>query len=358
MVRNIVSLRKIELRHLFNYVIANSFSTMMWTAVPLLVALATFATYTFLGHTLDVASALTSLALFDILRFPLFMLPQVVNNLVEAAVSFDRVRNFLLADEHKGVDDTNVSDGEIKVHGATFMYDGKKPKFDSKGPATDDDDLIEKIYEKEWEAKLLKAQLRDAEEKIKALVEGEASIYATEESDVTKEEERNFDEVPADLLALRRIDFNSTGGELIAIVGQVGSGKTSFLSSLLGEVRKVSGVCAIKGRLAYFPQLPFIMNDTLRNNGKFDGLQKWNNRAQIRLHKISFYLTLHFSVMFSRKDEQFDKKRYDVAVSTCALEHDITMLSDGDQTEIGMSLNQVYHLILLLYSHIHNRSPI
>eukprot|EP00554_Chaetoceros_debilis_P012143 CAMPEP_0194121264 /NCGR_PEP_ID=MMETSP0150-20130528/46304_1 /TAXON_ID=122233 /ORGANISM="Chaetoceros debilis, Strain MM31A-1" /LENGTH=374 /DNA_ID=CAMNT_0038813625 /DNA_START=8 /DNA_END=1128 /DNA_ORIENTATION=- len=125
-------------------------------------------------------------------------------------------------------------------------------------------------------------------------------------SDVTKEEERDFDGVPADLLALRRIDFNSTGGELIAIVGQVGSGKTSFLSSLLGEVRKLSGVCAIKGRLAYFPQLPFIMNETLQNN-----------------------------VMFSRKDEQFDKKRYDVAVSTCALEHDITMLSDGDQTEIG-----------------------
>lgn len=42
----------------------------VWNAVPLLVALATFTAYTFSGHTLDVASALTALALFEILRFP------------------------------------------------------------------------------------------------------------------------------------------------------------------------------------------------------------------------------------------------------------------------------------------------
>lgn len=263
----ILSLRKTELHHLFNYVVANSFSIMMWTAVPLLVALATFATYTFLGHKLDVANALTSLALFEILRFPLFMLPQVINNLVEAAVSFDRVRNFLLSDEHEGVDDTNVSEGEVKVQEATFIYDGKKPKFNLKGNANDEDDLIEEIYEKDWEVKLLRAQLRDAEEKIKALAGGEAGIDANKLSSVATAS-RDFNDVPSDLLALRRIDFNSTGGELIAIVGQVGSGKTSFLSSLLGEVRKLSGACAIKGRLAYFPQLPFIMNETLQNNGK------------------------------------------------------------------------------------------
>jgi hypothetical protein len=51
-------------------------STMLWSATPLIVALATFAAYVLSGNELDVASALTALALFDILRFPLFMLPQ------------------------------------------------------------------------------------------------------------------------------------------------------------------------------------------------------------------------------------------------------------------------------------------
>eukprot|EP00957_Ditylum_brightwellii_P134249 10234750-Ditylum_brightwellii.AAC.1 len=63
---------------------------MAWTAVRLLVALASFAVYTMLGNTLDVANALTALALFDILRYPLSKLPVMVNNLVEAATSLDR----------------------------------------------------------------------------------------------------------------------------------------------------------------------------------------------------------------------------------------------------------------------------
>ena len=49
----------------------------LYTAIPLLVSILTFTSYIALGNTLDVATALTSLALFDLLRFPLFMLPQV-----------------------------------------------------------------------------------------------------------------------------------------------------------------------------------------------------------------------------------------------------------------------------------------
>jgi ATP-binding cassette subfamily C (CFTR/MRP) protein 1 len=72
----ILDLRNKELHQLLRYTLANSFSIMLWTGIPLAVALATFATYIISGHQLEVASALTSLALFDILRFPLFMLPQ------------------------------------------------------------------------------------------------------------------------------------------------------------------------------------------------------------------------------------------------------------------------------------------
>jgi ATP-binding cassette subfamily C (CFTR/MRP) protein 1 len=72
----IVALRNKELHQLLRYTLANSFSIMIWTGIPLAVAVATFATYIISGHKLEVASALTSLALFEILRFPLFMLPQ------------------------------------------------------------------------------------------------------------------------------------------------------------------------------------------------------------------------------------------------------------------------------------------
>ena len=71
----------------------------LWSTVPLLVAVATFTAYVASGHKLDVSTALTSLALFEILRFPLFMLPNVINNLVEASVSIGRIEAFLNLDE-------------------------------------------------------------------------------------------------------------------------------------------------------------------------------------------------------------------------------------------------------------------
>ena len=74
--KRIMSFREKELSELYRYYLGNTASEMLWNGTPLAVALATFAVYVWSGHDLDVASALTALALFDILRFPLFMLPQ------------------------------------------------------------------------------------------------------------------------------------------------------------------------------------------------------------------------------------------------------------------------------------------
>lgn len=63
-----------------------------FTAVPLLVSTATFFLYVSLGNTLTAAEAFTAISLFNILRFPLAMLPNVINNLVEARVSLKRIQ--------------------------------------------------------------------------------------------------------------------------------------------------------------------------------------------------------------------------------------------------------------------------
>ena len=72
----ILRYRQAELDQMKRYYIGNAASTMLWNGTPVAVAVATFSAYVLSGHQLEVASALTSLALFDILRFPLFMLPQ------------------------------------------------------------------------------------------------------------------------------------------------------------------------------------------------------------------------------------------------------------------------------------------
>lgn len=229
---------------------------------------------------MDVAEALTSLALFDILRFPLFMLPQVVNNLVEASISFERVRNFLLSEEHVPVSDGDLTDAGVEIVNGTFIYDSKKPKFLKKNASDKDEELLRELHDSQWEISLLKAQLRDAEDKLKALSENSYGAIMTDKvvsvnynANADDDHMDEDDEIqPQDLLALRRINFECGRGELIAVVGLVGSGKSTFINSMLGEVKATAGTTAVKGRLAYFPQTPFIMNDTLRRNGKISCL--------------------------------------------------------------------------------------
>ena len=42
-----------------------------------------------------------------------------------------------------------------------------------------------------------------------------------------------------------------------------------------------------------------------------------------------------YQVLFGKQGETFDAERYNLAISSCALEHDLSVLSDGDSTEIG-----------------------
>ena len=67
--------------------------------VPLMVSAGTFTCYVMLGNTLTAATAFTAISLFNILRFPLAMLPNVINNLVEANVSLKRIQDFLESED-------------------------------------------------------------------------------------------------------------------------------------------------------------------------------------------------------------------------------------------------------------------
>ena len=116
-------LRDSELVRLRAYFLGQTASMTIYSAAPLLVALTTFAAYTLAGHRLDVAEALTALALFEILRFPLFMLPQIINRIVEAGISLERVREFLLSEEYRRVGEGDLTEkGEVVIRNGTFVY--------------------------------------------------------------------------------------------------------------------------------------------------------------------------------------------------------------------------------------------
>ncbi|GMP87700.1 hypothetical protein CsSME_00039965 [Camellia sinensis var. sinensis] len=102
---------------------------------------------------------------------------------------------------------------------------------------------------------------------------------------------------------VKNLNLEIKKGELAAIVGTVGSGKSSLLSSILGEMHKISGKVKVCGTTAYVAQTSWIQNGTIQEN-------------------ILFGLPM-------------DRERYREAVRVCCLEKDLEMMEFGDQTEIG-----------------------
>ncbi|XP_035808113.2 ATP-binding cassette sub-family C member 3 isoform X1 [Amphiprion ocellaris] len=97
----VLAIRQKELSVLRKTAYLGALSTMAWTSAPFLVALTTFAVYVTVdeNNVLDAEKAFVSLSLFNILRFPLNMLPQVISSMVQASVSLKRVQSFLSHDE-------------------------------------------------------------------------------------------------------------------------------------------------------------------------------------------------------------------------------------------------------------------
>lgn len=102
---------------------------------------------------------------------------------------------------------------------------------------------------------------------------------------------------------LKNINLQVEKGKCVAVVGTVGSGKSSLVSALLGEMDKISGRVNTIGKVAYVPQQAWIQNATLQDN-------------------ILFGLSM-------------DRRRYDQVIEACALKPDLEILPGGDQTEIG-----------------------
>ncbi|XP_074476742.1 ATP-binding cassette sub-family C member 3 isoform X2 [Sebastes fasciatus] len=97
----VLAIRQKELNVLRKTAYLGALSTMAWTSAPFLVALTTFAVYVTVdeNNILDAERAFVSLSLFNILRFPLNMLPQVISSIVQASVSLKRIQGFLSHDE-------------------------------------------------------------------------------------------------------------------------------------------------------------------------------------------------------------------------------------------------------------------
>ncbi|XP_045924011.1 ATP-binding cassette sub-family C member 3 isoform X6 [Micropterus dolomieu] len=120
----VLAIRQKELNVLRKTAYLGALSTMAWTSAPFLVALTTFAVYVTVdeNNILDAEKAFVSLSLFNILRFPLNMLPQVISSIVQASVSLNRIQNFLSHDE---LDPNSVDRKSTAAEFAVTVVSGK-----------------------------------------------------------------------------------------------------------------------------------------------------------------------------------------------------------------------------------------
>ncbi|KAJ2094483.1 ABC transporter C member 13 [Coemansia sp. S100] len=102
---------------------------------------------------------------------------------------------------------------------------------------------------------------------------------------------------------LKQVSLSATDGDLIAVVGKTGSGKSSLLLAMCRELEMTKGTGTVVGKIGYMEQSPWIMNDTMRAN-----------------------------ILFGR---EFDEEYYWKVIHACALTRDLESWPDSDLTMIG-----------------------
>ncbi|KAI2805279.1 hypothetical protein BLOT_004273 [Blomia tropicalis] len=251
----IQKIRKQEMANLRQQAFYSTAITFAFNSAPFLVAFASFALYLVLdeNNSLDASKMFVSLAIFNIVRRPLAFFPQLITNSLMFMVSLKRISEFL-----------NFTSNE------DFIVKGQNLSKDFNN-------------------------LKNFQQKTKPLIQIDKCTFSWSSCDKM-----------INRFLLKNISISITEPKLYAIIGEVGTGKSSLLSAVLGQMSCVdheSHKFTVNGTIAYVPQNAWIQYGTIREN-------------------ILFGLN-------------YDYKWYNKVIETCALEKDFSQFQDGDNMIVG-----------------------
>lgn len=282
-------------------------------SVPCGVAVAAFGFYTLVaGHTLTPTTAFTSIALFNALQTPLFLIPGAISTATDAFNSAKRLQAFLLC-----------------------------PEIPKRSPAAEasDEPLLPPAGSK-----------RDPQEQDPptdlALNPGGTTEVAVNDLGVC------FDGKMSNAI-FTGLTFRASSNDLVCIVGRTGAGKTALVDAILGEIPRatINGArTVLKGSVAYCGQTAWIMSGTVKDNILFNAVSTASATATKSApdsHTCGNLTTEEDASPSSSapvsdsagldtgRGRKMKADWYEKVLKASALEEDLKILVNGDMTEIG-----------------------
>ncbi|KAJ8412882.1 hypothetical protein AAFF_G00104640 [Aldrovandia affinis] len=264
--RKITDIRKSEKRLLEKAGYVQSVNSSITTLIPTLATILTFVTHTSLKLPLNTSVAFTIIAIFNSMRFSLGLLPFSVKGLAEASVSLSRLKRILLIEnpENYLILQTG-SPSALVMEAASFSWD--KPESNPEG----------------------------SQDTTNQMQNGKIDPQSQDGTPTPCKAESK--------LILKNISFTLKKGSLLGICGNVGSGKTSLISSILEQMYLQHGCVIADGSFAYVSQQAWIFHGSVQDN-----------------------------ILMG---EVLDQSRYEQVLEACCLTPDLAILPYGDMTEIG-----------------------
>eukprot|EP00058_Branchiostoma_floridae_P002181 XP_002587669.1 hypothetical protein BRAFLDRAFT_126733 [Branchiostoma floridae] len=277
---NVIKARNKEVKQMYRRAVWEILTLFITQVTPVTATLIAFGAYEFFNNkALTSADAFTALSLFNIIAMPLIIFPIVIRTLTNARVAMKRLGPFLTATEVEAIG--NMSRADVDEENGSDDDGHKNTEKDS---------------------------LPNGHDQIELTNLKRSSVYGDLSDDVAIEvHDGSFAwELDSEVANIKNINLAIPKGKLTIVVGQVGCGKSSLLSAILGEMTTMSGQVVWNkkhNKVAYAAQRPWLLNASLRDN-------------------ITFGLP-------------FDRSRYQQVITACCLQPDIDILPGGDMTEIG-----------------------
>ncbi|XP_016989332.1 probable multidrug resistance-associated protein lethal(2)03659 [Drosophila rhopaloa] len=231
--------------------------------------------YVLLGTLLSPEVAFLITAYYNILRTTMTVFfPQGISLMAETLVSIKRVEKYMQSDE------TDVSDKSVDIP--------EDPPGSNQATVHADEDEDRD----EAEDKLLGPPLSTINENAKLSEAGISISGLMAKWDVNSPD-----------YTLNGVNLRVQPGTMLGIVGRTGSGKSSLIEAILGELPAESGEIKVNGTMSYASQEPWLFSGTVRQN-----------------------------ILFG---QPMDRRRYAKVVKKCALERDFELLPFKDKTIVG-----------------------